>query len=118
MKRTFTEVGKLSGYTPEEIENAISRIDWEVFRRDNLPFCQGEAIRKVVNGCNIPLKKISRMALHGVIKESHGFYGLDVKYKNGQAQIYMADNGCEIVILATDFTPLTEAERVKQSGRY
>ena len=47
-----------------------------------------------------------------------GFYGLDVKYKNGQAQIYMADNGCEIVILATDFTPLTEAERVKQSGRY
>jgi len=105
MKRTFTEVGKKE-YNQKEIENSISKVKWEPFRKTNLPFCQGECLKKAIQECNIPLSKISRMDLHNVIKESHGFYALDVKYKNGQAQIYIADNGCSACVVASDFTEL------------
>jgi hypothetical protein len=106
MLRTYTEVGKLDHYEPEEIDTSINMTTWEPFRRENLPFCQGEAIKAVISQCNIPLSKISRMDLHNVIKESHGFYALDVKYKNGQAQIYIADDGCNTRVVAHDFEPL------------
>lgn len=104
MKRTFTEVGKQAGYTVEEINSAILKIKWVDFRKDNLPFCQGECLKAVVNQCNIPLSKISRMDIHNIIKYSHGFYALDVKYKNGQAQIYIADDGVNPCVVASDFT--------------
>ena len=103
IKRTYTEVGKKDGYTKDEIDNAINQTEWEAFRTENLPFCQGECLKVAIKDCNIPISKISRMSLHGVIKNSHGFYALDVKYKNGQAQIYIADNGCSACIVASDF---------------
>ena len=103
--RTYTEVGKKEGYEPEEIDKAIEQVEWEAFRTSELPFMQGECIKQVVKECNIPLTKISRMALHNVIKETHGFYSLNVKYKNGQAQIYIADDGCGARVVATDFNP-------------
>lgn len=105
MKRTYTEVRKRNHYEPEEIDEAIKRTNWEPFRRENLPFCQGEALKAVITQCNIPLSKISRMDLHNVIKGSHGFYALDVKYKNGQAQIYIADDGYSTMVVASDFEP-------------
>jgi hypothetical protein len=109
MTRTYTNTGKAAGYTQEEIDLAIKRTNWETFRTTDLPFCQGESIKAVCGGCNIPISKISRMDLYNVIKNSHGFYALDVKYKNGQAQIYIADNGCSSFVVASDFTPNQEA---------
>jgi len=103
MKRTFTEVGKRNGYEQEEIEQAIKNVEWEDFRKTDLPFCQGEALKSVISQCNIPLSKIVKMSLHGVIKNTHGFYALEVNYSNGKAYIYIADNGCEICIVASDF---------------
>ena len=102
MKRTYTNVGA-SEYDKEDIDNSIKEIDWEDFRITNLPFCQGSALNSIIKGCNIPISKISKMALHGAIKNTHGFYGLDVKYKNGQAHIYIADNGCSTCVVASDF---------------
>ena len=103
IERTFTDVGKKDGYTREEIEIAIKQIDWENFRHENLPFCQGECLKTVVKECNIPLSKINKMYLYGCIKNTHGFYALDVTYKNGEAQIYIADNGCSACVVASDF---------------
>ena len=103
-ERTFTEVGSKE-YTQEEINTSIDQVEWESFRTTDLPFCQGECLKTAISECNIPLSKISRMSLHGVIKGSHGFYALDVKYKNGQAQIYIADNGCSACVVASDFEP-------------
>lgn len=101
--RTYTEVGKEAGYEREEINRSILNTSWENFRTDDLPFCQGECLKSVIKECNIPLGKIGKMDLHNVIKETHGFYALDVKYKNGQAQIYIADNGCSVCVVASDF---------------
>jgi len=103
--RTYTKVGEEEHYLEEEIDNAIGGIEWEPFRTTNLPFCQGSTLNSVIKQCNIPATKISRMALHGCICGSHGFYGLDVAYKNGQAQIYIADNGCSCCVVASDFIP-------------
>ena len=103
LKRTYTNVGGQSGYTVDEIDNAVKQIKWEDFRKTNLPFCQGECLKTCIKECKIPLSKIERMFLHGVIKNTHGFYALDVKYKNGQAQIFIADNGCSACVVASDF---------------
>lgn len=100
-RRDFTNVGKKE-YTKEEIEQAIKTIEWEEFRTTDLPFCQGEAIKNVVRECNVPLSKITRMSLHGCIKSSHGFYGLDVDYSNARVLIYIADNGCSCCPVAMD----------------
>ena len=100
--RTYTEVGNRE-YSKEEIDRAISLVSWEPFRTSDLPFCQGECLKQVIRECNVPLSKISRMELHGHIKDAHGFYALDVKYKNGQAQVYIADNGCSSCVVASDF---------------
>ena len=102
IERTFTEVGK-EQYSKEEIERSIAKINWVDFRRKNLPFCQGEALKSTISQCNIPLSKIVKMTLHGVIKNTHGFYALDVDYKNGNAKIYIADNGCSACVVASDF---------------
>ena len=104
MKRTYTEIGQ-EQYTTKEIDQSIKQTNWVKFRTDDLPFCQGECLKTVIRECNIPLTKISRMDLHNVIKNTHGFYALDVKYKNGQAQIYIADDGCSACVVASDFIP-------------
>ena len=105
MKRNYTEIGQK--YNRENIDLSIKRIEWERFKTDDLPYMQGIAIGEIIKECKIPAKGISRMALHSCIEkdgENIGFYGLDVKYINGQVQVYAADSGTEITILATDFT--------------
>lgn len=102
--RNYTEIGK--EYNKNDIDVAINQINWKDFRTTDLPFMQGEAIKQVISTCNIPLKGIKRMALHNSINhngETHSLYGLDVKYKNGNAKIYIADSGCEVVVVASDF---------------
>jgi len=101
--RNYTNIGATEHYEKEEIDEAIPSLQWEDFRKNNLPFAQGEAIKNVVRECNVPLSKIKKMALHGCIKGSHGFYGLDVDYKNGNAKLYIADNGCSCCVVASDF---------------
>lgn len=102
MKRNYTNVG-LSEYSQLEINRAISGVKWEPFRRDDLPFSQGECIKTVVQECNIPVYKIIRMSLHGAIRARHGFYALEVQYGNGLAHIYIADNGCSACVVCSDF---------------
>jgi len=107
--RTYTDVGS-KDYKRSTIDRGIASIKWEDFRKTDLPFCQGECLKSVISECNIPLSKISKMFLYGTIhgghgdnKGEHGFYALDIKYKNGQAQVYIADNGCGACVVASDF---------------
>jgi len=101
MQRDYTNIGA-EKYTQEEIDTAIVTTKWETFRKTNLPFCQGESLKAVIQQCKVPLSKITRMSLHGVIKGSHGFYSLDVDYKNARVQLYIADNGCSSCVVAAD----------------
>lgn len=105
--RTYTKTGQENGYTKKNIDRSIKQTNWVDFKTKNLPFMQGSCLNTVIKECNIPLSKISRMDLHNSIntkpQEHIAFYALDVKYKNGQAQIYIADNGCMSCVVASDF---------------
>ncbi len=101
--RTYTNVGKENGYDKTSIDLAIDRQRWEPFRTQDLPFMQGKALQEVIKECRIPVSKITKMALHGCYGDSLGFYGLEVNYANGTAQIYMVDDGCACCIVASDF---------------
>lgn len=102
-KRIYTKIGKKEGYTKKEIDQSIKSLNWEKFRKNNLPFCQGECLKTVINDCNIPISKIINMSLHGVIKNTHGFYALNVNYKNGNVNIFIADCGVSACVVASDF---------------
>ena len=78
------------------------------FQKNQSPIYAGGMYKICIASCKIPLSKISRMCLQNYIKhngEDHGFYGLDITYKNGQAQLYVADNGCDACVVASDFQP-------------
>ena len=104
MERTYTHVGKDEA-TPEQIDKAILTLDWlELAKEKSLPMAQGLAIKEVVKRLRVP--NVSHVAYHGMIHGSscpYGFYGIKAKYKNGKAVIYLLDNGCEVVIMASDF---------------
>ena len=106
MERTYTNVGKEEA-TLEQIDEAVKTLNWlELSKEKSLPMAQGLAIKEVVKKCRIP--KVSHIAYHGMIHGSscpYGFYGIKAKYKNGKAVIYLLDNGCEVVIMASDFYP-------------
>jgi len=109
MKRTYTEIGK-QRYAAEAVDEGIKSLVWEDFRTRELPFFQGQALNEVIKCLKICVANIKRMALHGCIvaynhgsREEHGLYGLYVSYKNGNAKIYIADEGLVLTIVATDF---------------
>ena len=105
----FTEIGQAEGYEKDNITEAVKRVNWEMFRTDNLPFSQGSCLNTIIRECKIPISKINNMSLHGTItangSEYNGFYGLDVSYKNGRAKIYIADCGCSCCVVADEFEP-------------
>jgi hypothetical protein len=112
-RRDYTKVGA-EDYSKEEIDSAIQTVEWEDFRKDNLPFSQGEALKKIVTEFKIPLSKINKMSLHGVIKGTHGFYGLDVDYKNANVHLYIADDGVSVRVVAADVEEKKVEEAIKE----
>lgn len=102
--RRYTDIGKVEGYVPESIDRSIAVAeseDWQDLTVDkSMPFSQGYAINSAIEQMRIP--KVTSAYFFGTIGE-HGFYGLQAEYKNGTARIYMADNGCDCVVVAIDF---------------
>jgi len=106
----YTQVG--GTYEKSAIDEAIKRVKWVTFQTE-VPFAQGECIKLVCKGCKIPLSKAQSFDLHGYIKdgtETHGFYALDIQFKNGNEKIYIADSGCESCVVAYDFEPTEKDE--------
>jgi hypothetical protein len=101
MRRDYTNVGQKK-LLKEQIDNAISSLsEFEPFRTTDLPFCQGEGIKKIVNECKVPLSKITRMALHGGGHE-FAMYAIEVDYKNALVKLYIIDDGCSVCVGASD----------------
>lgn len=100
MKRTWTNVGK--GHTEgkeEEIAEMINRLEWKPIPCD-MPAGPGLGIKEVIKQCRIP--KVSEVAYSHELAP-YGLMGVKAHYKNGDANIYMVDEGCNIVIIASDF---------------
>ena|SRR5271156_1972938 len=113
MQRTWTKVGEeIYTHTLEDgeeradrgrIERAIEAIQWrEIPKVGTLeaPFMPGEGIKAAVKQLRIP--KVSHVAWTNRLAP-YGFYGIRGHYKNGQAEIFIVDTGCELVPVCSDF---------------
>ena len=102
MERTYTNVGKEYTQGKESDFNGMfERLNWLDIPCD-LPAMPGLGIKEVIKELRIP--KVYQVAYSNELAP-YGLYGVKAKYKNGNAVIYMRDNGVSITILASDFYP-------------
>ena len=102
MRRTWTTVGKEhTEGKKKELGEIFDRMEWH-----NLPHSMGMGpgmgIKEAIKQLRIP--KVSQVA------DSHelapyGLLGIKASYANGDATIYLVDEGTGVVPIATDFCP-------------
>ena len=109
--RHYSTIGA-EHYTPEAIDAAIERIQWEPFVNGmSLPFSQGHLIQKLIQ--EYQFRGVTHVSYMGSIyptedhqreQECRGytFIGLAVKTTKQEFKIYVADEGVSAVIVATD----------------
>jgi len=102
MKRTFTEVGKgHSEGREEELSGMFDRLQWRSIPC-TMGAMSGEAIKTAIIELRLP--KVDYVACSHELAP-YGLLGIKAHYKNGDAIVYMVDEGCSLVVLASDFTP-------------
>lgn len=100
MERTWTQVGREHTEGKEsELAEMFERLDWQTIPC-TLPMAPGEGLKEVIKELRIP--KVSHVAYSHELAP-YGLMGVKAHYKNGDATIYMVDEGSEIVIVASDF---------------
>ena len=98
METTFYQIGKEICDNEKYIQQQMDSVEWiELKKGDKLPLGQGMAIQGTIKEFKIP--KVSHVAIHGNL-DNLGFYGIRGHYKNGVFNIFIADNGCEIIPIA------------------
>jgi hypothetical protein len=100
MKRTWTEVGK--EYTEkrqEEIALYIQEIQWHELPHTT-GMMAGEGIKHCIKELRIP--KVTHIAISNEMAP-YGLYGIRGHYKNGMAEIYIVDSGCDCTPICSDF---------------
>ncbi len=108
MKRTFTQVGKEhSEGKEEELDAMFERLEWPSIPC-TLPMCLGLGLKEVIKELRIP--KVDQVAYSHELAP-YGLMGLKAHYRNGDATVYMIDEGDIITILASDFFPKEEEEK-------
>lgn len=102
MKRTWTEVGgKYTDGNHGKFSAMFDRMAWQSIPC-TLPMAPGEALKEVIKELRIP--KVDQVAYSHELAP-YGLMGLKAHYLNGDATVFMADEGDSIVILASDFYP-------------
>ena len=106
----ITQVAEMA-YGKTAIETEISRLEWEPFRRTDLPMMQGMALNTILKLYGYRWKTLDRMALYGTISGTHGLYGIEGMGKRGIEQMIIADVGSEIFVVA-----IIEIESVQEAA--
>ena len=79
----------------------FERLEWQSIPC-TMPMAPGEGIKGVIKELRIP--NVDQVSYSHELAP-YGLMGIKAHYKNGDATIYMADQGDSIVILASDFYP-------------
>ena len=100
MKRTWTNVGKEHTEGKEvELNEIFNRMEWH-----ELPYTMGAmpgmGIKEAIKQFKIP--KVSHVATSNELAP-YGLLGIKAQYKNGNAIIYLVDEGIGVVPIASDF---------------
>lgn len=100
MKRTWTQVGREHTEGKRgEIAGMIDRLNWQAIPCE-MAAMPGMAIKAVIKELRIP--KASHVASSHEMAP-YGLLGIKAHYKNGDANIYLVDEGCQTVVIASDF---------------
>lgn len=108
MARTWTKVGAHHSDGHEKRLAAIlAALDW----RELKPVGNSEAIMPALGIMaairELRLPKVSHYAISHELAP-YGLYGIRAHYKNGRADVYVVDEGSQLVVLASDFYPKAE----------
>jgi len=102
VERTFTQVGKEhSEGKEEELAGMFERLNWQAIPC-TMGMMPGEGIKNAIKELRIP--KVDFVASSHELAP-YGLLGIKAHYKNGDATIYLVDEGCQVVVLASDFYP-------------
>lgn len=100
--RTWTQVGREHTENKHKELGAIfGRLKWQAIPCE-MAAMPGEGIKAAIKELKIP--KVSHVAASHELAP-YGLMGIKAHYKNGDATIYLADEGVGIVVLASDFLP-------------
>jgi hypothetical protein len=82
----------------------FDRLEWqELFPAGvTMAMMPGEAIKAAIAELRLP--KVSHVATSNEMAP-YGLIGIRAHYKNGTANVYLVDEGCQIVVLCSDFYP-------------
>lgn len=114
MERTWTDIGKqdLASIAPDDsdeiqralVERSIENLTWESVEGAK-PMLPGLGIKECIKQLRLP--KVSQVAISHDLAP-YGFYGIEARYKNGRARVYVLDRGTDLIPLASDFWPNEE----------
>ena len=112
MERTWTQVGKEHSEGKEdELGEMFDRLEWH-----ELPYTMaampGLGIKAAIKELHIP--KVRHVSCSHELAP-YGLMGIKAHYNNGDATIYLVDEGCQVVVLASDFYPKV-IDAVKEGG--
>jgi len=100
MQRTWTQIGKEHTEGKEtELAEMFERLNWESIPCD-MAAMPGLAIKNTIKELHIP--NVDYVAASHELAP-YGLLGIKAHYKNGDATIYLVDEGCQTVVIASDF---------------
>jgi len=111
MKRNWTQTGRDHNGTDEQkalLGGMFDRLEWqELYPGMELPMMPGEAIKATIVELRLP--KVSHVALSNEMAP-YGLIAARAHYKNGTANVYLVDEGSQLVVLCSDFYPYPKDE--------
>lgn len=100
--RTWTQVGREhTEGKRKELSEMFNRLEWQAIPCE-MAAMPGEGIKAAIKELKIP--KVSHVAASHELAP-YGLMGIRAHYKNGDARIYLVDEGVGITVLASDFYP-------------
>lgn len=105
MKRTWTSVGAKYNATDRQktrLAGVFDRLQWQAIPCD-MAAMPGMAIKTAIQELRIP--KASHVASSHELAP-YGLVAIRGHFTNGTAQVYVLDEGCSLVVLASDHWPI------------
>lgn len=103
MKRSWTTVGASLVADQEKTGRKLDRLTWVSVDGLEVGFSPGYAIKQAIQELRIP--RVERIAI-GTWRGGGGLYGIEGRYRDGVARVYLVDTGAGITPIASDFEPV------------
>jgi len=92
----WTQVGEAHSQDKPRITDIIHRMNWDYnYKSKQIAMMPALAIKEAIKELKIP--KVSAISYNCHELAPYGFYGIEGNYKNARVQIFIVDEGTQIV---------------------